>query len=100
MLTFWKEKLSDDLGFDFQFKSEYGTMEQDQFKGEEGNALDAFFIGFAPEIAITQLTDEINAKNHAFLTKAAQYISNSKESEVLRKPGAKWKMKNSKTSQK
>ena len=88
MLTFWKLKLSEDLGFDFEFKSEYGTMEQDQFKGSEGNALEAFLIGFAPEIVITLLTDEINEKG-GFLTKAAEYISNSEESEVLREPGAK-----------
>jgi hypothetical protein len=98
VLTFWKLKLGEDLGFDFKFESGMGTLEQDPFFGEEGNAMEAFLIGFAPEIVITLLTDEINEKG-SFLSRAteeinrkgdfrsaaAKYIYESEESESIKR---------------
>ncbi|KAM0671463.1 hypothetical protein OCOL_001581 [Ordospora colligata] len=78
VLTFWKLNLSDDLGFDFEFNSPFGDMGQDPFHGNAGNALEAFLIGFEPNIVIPLLTDEINEKG-SFLSKAAEYIYNSTE---------------------
>ncbi|KAM0671186.1 hypothetical protein OCOL_001633 [Ordospora colligata] len=78
VLTFWKLNLSDDLGFDFEFNSPFGDMGQDPFDNNAGNALEAFLIGFEPNIVIPLLTDEINEKG-SFLSKAAEYICNSTE---------------------
>lgn len=62
VLNFWKNKLKDKLGFNFEFKSRLGTLGQDQFFGEPGNVLDAFYNEFTPEKVIKILTIEINKK--------------------------------------
>ena len=50
------------LGFNFEFKSNIGTMNQDPFDGHRGNALHAFLTKFTPNYVINILTDNINDK--------------------------------------
>jgi hypothetical protein len=73
VMTYWKKRLGPDLGFDFNFDTRAGTFKQDPYHGEPGNALEAFFKGFTPNVAITLLKDEINERG-SFLCKAAEYI--------------------------
>ena len=54
--------MRDTLGFDFNFKSTIGTMDQDPFGGHRGNALSVFFNKFTPNYVIGILTDNINEK--------------------------------------
>jgi hypothetical protein len=54
--------MRDTLGFDFEFKSKIGTMSQDPFGGQRGNALAAFFSKFTANYVVSVLTDYINEK--------------------------------------
>lgn len=76
VLTIWKLKLSRDLGFDFNFDSKIGSIEQDPFHNEPGNALEAFFNAFTPNIVISMLTDGINA-NKRVMCKVMRHIYQS-----------------------
>ena len=62
VLNYWKYEMRDTLGFDFNFKSKIGTMDQDPFDGHRGNALSVFFNKFTPNYVIGILTDNINEK--------------------------------------
>ena len=62
VLTYWKYEMRETLGFDFEFKSRIGTMDQDPFDGCRGNALQAFFCKFTPKYVISVLTKYINEK--------------------------------------
>lgn len=63
VLSFWKNQLKDVLGFDFNFRTGSGTMDQDPFFGEHGNVLNAFFNLFKPDLLIELLTEEIDSNN-------------------------------------
>lgn len=78
VLNYWKHTLSEELGFDFQFISGLGTMEQDEFQGESGNVLDSFYDTFTPLLIILRLKSEIN-ENKPILCLALQYIFESQE---------------------
>jgi hypothetical protein len=84
ILTYWKHRLSQVLGFDFKFDSRMGTIEQDPFFGKEGTALQAFFDTFTPEQLISNTTEEINRKGD-FRSAAAKYIYESEESESIKR---------------
>jgi hypothetical protein len=60
VLSYWQYELRDKLGFDFEFKSNIGTMGQDPFKGHRGNALQAFFTKFTVNYVISNLKTLIN----------------------------------------
>lgn len=62
VLNYWKYEMRETLGFDFEFKSNLGTMDQDPFHGFRGNALSAFLTKFSPSYVISALTDSINDK--------------------------------------
>jgi hypothetical protein len=47
--NYWFYEMRETLGFDFEFKTELGTMGQDPFGGHRGNALHAFFSKFTPK---------------------------------------------------
>jgi hypothetical protein len=63
VLTFWKYELRNEVGFDFDFKTNLGTMGQDIFNGWHGNALKAFYFIFTPEYIIKELSERINEKS-------------------------------------
>lgn len=86
VLNYWKHKMQVELGFDFTFTSNSGTMEQDPYRGEIGNAFDAFFKAFTPNRIIKALTQEINLKKE-MLCSAAEFIC---KSEVLSKEMETW----------
>jgi len=72
--NFWKYNLRDEVGFDFEFKTELGTMGWDRFRGWHGNALRTFYNFFTPEYLIDELTMEINGSSSLF-KKAHEMIS-------------------------
>jgi len=84
VMTYWKKRLGPDLGFDFNFETNIGTMGQDPYHGEPGNALEAFFSGFTPNVVMSLLLDEINDKG-SFLCRAAEYIYESEENESIKR---------------
>jgi hypothetical protein len=63
VLTFWKYELRNEVGFDFDFKTSFGSMGQDIFNGWHGNALKAFYSLFSPEYIIKELSERINEKS-------------------------------------
>jgi Leucine-rich repeat (LRR) protein len=60
VLSYWKYELRDKLGFDFEFKTDIGTLGQDPFRGHRGNALQAFFTKFTVNYVISNLNAHIN----------------------------------------
>ena len=62
VLTHWQTRLRKELGLGEPFKLSMGTMEQDPFKGEAGNALQAFYQKFTPAHVIRKIKDWVNAK--------------------------------------
>ena len=83
VLNFWKKELGSILGFNFDFETRIGTMEQDPYRGGRGNAIQAFFTVFTPKIMIGLMTERIN-ETKEFLCKVAEYICNESES-ILKK---------------
>jgi hypothetical protein len=57
VLNDWKYELRNELGFNFDFKTSFETIEQDRFKNWPGNALKAFYSFFTPEYIIYELTE-------------------------------------------
>ena len=74
VLNFWLWKMNEELGFDFDFKTNIGTMSQDRFQGSESNVLYYFFEMFTPEEIIKLITSEINSNNFQ-ICKACEIIS-------------------------
>ena len=83
VLNYWKSKLSEILGFNYNFITKIGTMKQDPYRGENGNALNAFFTIFTPEMIISELHDYMN-RNNRLLCNAAHYIYNNIEDDEER----------------
>lgn len=77
ILNFWKFRLRNELGFDFDFRSQYGSLGQDPYRAHKGNALEAYFAEFTPESIISSLLDKTNSTNTA-LCLAGKYIQDLK----------------------
>lgn len=73
-LNHWKFKLREELGFEMEFRSQYGVVGDDRFCGSCKKMLAEFYRVFTPERVITTLTEEIN-HNKPQLCLALQMIS-------------------------
>jgi len=61
LYNYWMYELRDEIGFNFQFDSAFGTQGQDKFNGWHGNATRALYNLFNPKYVICKLTESINS---------------------------------------
>lgn len=74
VLNYWRKRLENELGLvKCGFITNLGTMGQDIFRGQKGNALRAFFFNFTPDFIISELTSYIN-KRGLLQRKALQWL--------------------------
>lgn len=92
VLTWWKYELRDEVGFDFDFKTNIvgvdGIRIMDRFHLWRGNFLRMFYKKFTPEHMIEVLKEQINGnndmKNSAMLLVVYDYkVPNEKKVEIL-----------------
>ena len=62
VLTHWRYELRDELGLEGEFVPRMGTMGQDMFGGNPGNALEAFYQKFTPSYVARELAGIINER--------------------------------------
>ena len=85
VLNYWKYKMRNEIGFDFELKSRVGTMNQDRFQRVKGNTLYFFYSKFTPEHMITILTEQLNSvQNKRQLNEAASIIFHSSDEILFR----------------
>lgn len=83
-LNYWKNKLRNELGFEYIFDTGMGTYYEDKFQDRPGNALQAFFEAFTPASVVKELAIEIN-KNKDLLQEVADYAIRTKMPFAVRK---------------
>ena len=66
-------ELRDEIGFNFEFETIFGTQGQDKFNGWHGNALRSFYKHFTPESVASKLTKKIN-NNPQILCLALEWL--------------------------
>lgn len=84
--NYWRYQLRNDLGFDFEFTTVFGAIDEDPFpKNADGNILEAFYRKFSPRNIILALTKAINT-NKERLCEALQTLSELQISDEMKKP--------------
>lgn len=61
LYNYWMYELRDEIGFNFQFDSAFGTQGQDKFNGWHGNAVRGFYKLFNPTYVVYKLMESINS---------------------------------------
>lgn len=85
VLNLWKNRLSDVLGFDFKFHTEFNAVLRDPFHGDKESVLAAFFRVFTPKRIIKSLTEEINKNKPVFCQALKLLYDNESLSEKQKK---------------
>lgn len=73
VLNTWKHRLKDEVGFNVEYESKMGMLNQDIYRGYPGNVVRAFYSLFTPEYVVERLTHMVN-QSQKMLNESGEFL--------------------------